>query len=128
MDGIIANIDDAKMGEALIATGLPAIVIPIKERIPGFPCIFDGGETPGKMAAAHLLNLGLRNFAFCGFENLCWSQARSEDFRKRIVDGGFWTHFYKVPRSKIQRLWENEQIILADWLKSLPKQGSWLIF
>lgn len=121
MDGIIANIDDAKMGEALIATGLPTIVIPIKERIAGFPCIFDGGDTPGKIAAMHLLSLGLRNFAFCGFENLCWSQARGEDFRKRIVDDGFWTHFYRVPRSKIQRLWENEQIILADWLKSLPK-------
>jgi LacI family transcriptional regulator len=73
------------------------------------------------MAAVHLLSLGLRNFAFCGFENLCWSQARGEDFSKRIADAGFRTCFYSVPRLKIQRLWENEQIILVDWLKSLPK-------
>jgi len=121
VDGIIANIDNAKMAKTLIATGLPAIVIPIRERIPGFPYIFDYGDTPGKMAAVHLLSLGLRNFAFCGFENLRWSQARGEDFSRRIVDAGFQTHFYKRPRLKVQRLWENEQIILADWLKSLPK-------
>jgi len=121
VDGIIANIDNAKMAKALILAGLPAIVIPIKERIPGFPCIFDDGHTAGKMAAEHLLGLVIRNFAFCGFENLCWSQARGEDFSKRIADAGFQTHLYTVPRLKIQRRWENEQIILVDWLKSLPK-------
>ena len=121
VDGIIANIDNAKMAKALILTGLPAIVIPIKERILGFPCIFDDADTAGKMAAEHMLSLGLRNFAFCGFENLCWSQARGEDFGKRIAKAGFQISFYNLPRLKIQRLWENEQIILVDWLKSLPK-------
>jgi len=121
VDGIIANIDNAKMAKTLILTGLPAIVVPIEKRIPGFPCIFDDGDTAGKIATEHLLGLKLRNFAFCGFENLCWSQARGEDFSKTIAEAGFQTRFYSVPRLKIQRLWENEQIILADWLKSLPK-------
>jgi len=121
VDGIIANIENAKMAKLLILTGLPAIVIPIKERIPGFPCIFDDGDTAGKMAAEHLLSLGLRNFAFCGFENLCWSQARGKDFSKRIAEAGFQIHFHSVPRLKIDRLWENERIILVDWLKSLPR-------
>lgn len=121
VDGIIANIDNTKMGKALILAGLPAIVVPIKERIPGFPCIFDDGGTAGKMAAEHLLSMGIRNFAFCGFENLCWSQVRSEDFSKRIAEAGFQTRLYSVPRLKTQRLSENEQIILVDWLKSLPR-------
>lgn len=120
-DGIIANIDNAKMAKALILTGLPAIVIPIKELIPCFPYMFDDGHTAGKMAAEHLLSLGARDFAFCGFENFCWSQVRGDNFSKRIADAGFQTHFYSLPRLKIQRLWENEQIILIDWLKSLPK-------
>lgn len=121
VNGIIGSIDDAKVARALVRTGLPAVVIPIREPVPGFPCIFDGEDGPGKMAAAYLLSLGLRNFAFCGFENLCWSQARGEDFGRTIADGGFQTHYYRVPRSRVQRLWENEQIILADWLRSLPK-------
>ena len=121
VDGIIANIDNAKMAKALTISGLPAIVIPIKELIPGFPCIFDDADTVGKMAAEHLLSLGLRNFAFCGFENLCWSRARSEDFSKRITKADFQTSFYNLPSLKNQRLWENQQIILADWLTSLPK-------
>ncbi len=121
VDGIIVSVDDAKVAKALVHTGLPAIVSPVKGPVPGFPCIFDDGDTPGKMAASYLLSLGLRNFAFCGFEDLSWSQSRGEDFDRTIADGGFQTHRYKVPRSKVQRLWENEQTVLADWLKSLPK-------
>jgi len=121
VDGIIANIDSAQMNKSLIAAGLPAVMIPIKKRIPGFHLILDDKNTPGKTAAEYLLNLGLRKFAFCGFENLIWSQMRSEQFSKAIAAAGFQTHSYRLPRLKVQRLWENEQIILGDWLKSLPK-------
>ena len=121
MDGIIASIDDTKVAKALIHTGLPAIVIPVREPVTGFPRIFDDGDTPGKIAASYLLSLGLRNFAFCGFENLCWSQARGDDFGKTIADSGFQTDYYRVPSSRVRRLWENEQVIMADWLTSLPK-------
>jgi len=121
INGIIAEIDDIKMGQILYSVALPAIVIPYKDRISGFPYIFDEGDTPGQMAAQHLLCLGLRNFAFCGFENLVWSQARGKDFSERIVEAGLQTDFYKMPRSRVQRLWESEQIILADWLKTLRK-------
>lgn len=121
VDGVIATIDDRKMAKVLSLTRLPAIVEPAKDQIPGFPCIFDAGDTAGKMCAEHLLSLGLSNFAFCGFENFCWSGVRCEDFEQRIVDAGSESHFCKVPRSKAPHRWDNEQVVLTEWLRSLPK-------
>ncbi len=121
VDGVIAAIDDIEMAKALSLTGLPAIVEPAKDQIPGFPCIFDAGDTAGKMCAEHLLSLGLSNFAFCGFESFCWSEARWEDFDKKIVDAGYQSHFFKVPRLKAAHRWDSEQIILTEWLRSLHK-------
>lgn len=121
VDGVIATIDNLKMAKTLSPTGLPAIVEPATDQIPGFPCILDGSEAAGKMCAEHLLSLGLSNFAFCGFEDFCWSKARWEDFNKRIVEAGCNSHFYKVPRSKAQRRRDNEQSALTEWLRALPK-------
>jgi LacI family transcriptional regulator len=75
----------------------------------------------GKMAAEHLLNRGFRQFAYCGFEDMFGARSRGESFSKKIAEVGFETHFYKQPKSKAKRSWENEQIYMADWLKSLPK-------
>ena len=121
VDGVIATIDNLKMAKTLSLTGLPAVVEPAADQIPGFPCIFDRSEAAGKICAEHLLSLGLSNFAFCGFEDFCWSEVRWEDFNKRIVDAGCNSHFYKVLRSKTQRRSDNEQVALIEWLRELPK-------
>lgn len=121
VDGIIATIDDRRMAKVLTLTGLPAVVEPAKNQIPGFPSIFDATDAAGQTCAEHLLSLGLSNFAFCGFENFCWSGTRKRGFDTKILEVGFQTYSYKVPRSGAQVRWDNEQAALAEWLKSLPK-------
>lgn len=121
VDGIIATIDDRRMAKVLGLTGLPAVVEPAKNQIPGFPSIFDAVDKVGQTCAEHLLSLGLSNFAFCGFENFCWSGARKRGFDKKILEVGFQTYSYKVPRSRAKVRWDNEQTSLAEWLRSLPK-------
>jgi len=121
VDGIIATINDRRMAKVLGLTGLPAVVEPAKNQIPDFPSIFDSTDAAGQTCAEHLLSLGLNNFAFCGFENFCWSGARKRGFDKKILDVGFQTYSYKVPRSGAQVRWDNEQTALAEWLRSLPK-------
>jgi LacI family transcriptional regulator len=73
------------------------------------------------MAAEHLLDRGFRQFAYCGFYNISWSDERGESFAKRIAEAGFKTNFYKPQKSKNKRLWENEQPYMVDWIKLLPK-------
>jgi len=121
VDGIIATIDDKRMANVLGSTGLPAVVEPAKNQIPGFPSIFDAADKVGQTCAEHLLSLGLNNFAFCGFENFCWSEARKKGFDKKIIEVGFQVHSYKVPRAGAQVRWDNEQTALAEWLRSLPR-------
>jgi LacI family transcriptional regulator len=38
----------------------------------------------GRMGAAHLLERGFRQFAFCGFTNEHWAKQRLEGFRSKV--------------------------------------------
>lgn len=71
--GIITRIPDVKKTEQFIIKGLPAILVPLEEKIPGFPNIIDDCVTAGRMAAEHLLDRGFRKFAYFGFSDMHWS-------------------------------------------------------
>jgi LacI family transcriptional regulator len=46
---------------------------------------------------------------------------RGKVFQQRVEKAGFDIRVYEQPKSKSRRAWQNEQSILSDWLKSLPK-------
>lgn len=119
--GIIARVADEKDAKRFIDTGLPTIFVPLKQTVPGFPNIIDDCATEGKMAAQHLLDRGFRNFTFCGFTGMYWSQERRNSFCKTIAQAGFQTRCYDRKRVKVHPHYESEQRLLADWLKCLPK-------
>lgn len=118
-DGIIGRI--ARKHERIIEMGLPIVSVDDEELIPGLYRIVADYTKTGKMAAEHLLDRGFRRFAYCGFEDMKWSNEYLKSFHERIAESGFEIHVYKQPRLKRQRLWENEQVLMADWLKSLSK-------
>jgi LacI family transcriptional regulator len=119
-DGIIMR--DSGKGSAALKLGVPIIVsVHLKENIRGTPFIDTNGVRIGRMAAEHLLDRGFQHLAFCGFDDLHWSRNRCENFSKRIAESGLKARIYKQPRSRAKRLWENEQVVMVDWLKSLPK-------
>jgi len=118
-DGIIMR--DTERTQEIIAMGLPTIVTDLREEFSGSPIIKTDDVTIGKMAAEYLLNRGFRQFAFCGFDNMFWSRDRCQGFGDSITEAGFAIQFYKQPKSRIKRLPANELILMADWLKSLPK-------
>jgi len=123
-DGIImdkAYFSDTEIDRAIISMGLPAISTAIEAQIPGLANILTDNVRIARMAAEHLLERGFRHFAYCGFDDIFWSKERSEVFAKRVAQAGFRTSFYKQPKSRVKRLWENEQNLVAEWLKSLPK-------
>ncbi|UCF43002.1 MAG: DNA-binding transcriptional regulator [Planctomycetota bacterium] len=119
--GIITRIPDEGKLDQLVINGLPAILIPLKEKIPDFPNIIDDCATAGRMAAEHLLDRGFRNFAFCGFSDMHWSRDRRENFTKRIAKAGFETQSYERPRAKVVCYYQKELRLLAEWLNLLPR-------
>ncbi len=105
----------------MITLGVPVIIAVHFKSSFDIPSVDTNPVKIGKMVAEHLLDRGLRNFAFCGFDDMPWSETRKEYFAKRVAEAGFKTHFYKQPASKSMRTWQKEQRRMAEWLRSLPK-------
>jgi LacI family transcriptional regulator len=119
-DGIIM-VEQEQPGR-IAAMGLPMIASPyVEERIAGVPNIIGDTKKMGEMAAEHLLERGFRQFAYCGFEDMFGARSRGESFRKTVAAAGFETQVYEQPRARVKRAWHDEQNLMADWLKSLPK-------
>lgn len=119
-DGIILR--DLEKVEEVLAYGLPAIVVGhSQQEIPGLANVITDSEAIGRMAAEHLLQCGLRQFAFCGVEAMPWSLLRGESFSRRIGEAGCPTHFYPAPTGAAQRSWKNERLFMARWLRTLPR-------
>lgn len=119
VDGVIMC-DSDKTNE-ILGLGLPVIVTDLLTEFSGTPIVKTDDVTIGKMAAEYLIGRGFRQFAFCGFDTMFWSQDRRKGFGERVTQAGFKIHYYEQPKSRAKRLPAEEQIIIADWLKSLPK-------
>lgn len=122
-DGIIAHIPYTRNGSQFIPEGIPAIVSPYSIRqFPHFRNLITDNIALGQMAAEYFLDRGFRNFAYCGFGGMYWSRERGESFAKRLSRAGFKTQFYQYGQlwSKSKTRADN-QALLAEWLKSLPK-------
>ena len=139
-DGILVRIDDQRMVDAVMATGLPALDLRGRLDTP-LPFIGIRNEAVTKLVFEHLRDRGLRAFAFCGIAKgkiraLDW---RREHFVRHVEAAGFRCDVYtdddrkttkaartvsssgKPPQDPLAIDWETEQEALADWVRSLPK-------
>lgn len=87
----------------------------------GIPNITADYDLTGAMVARRFLARGFQNFAFFGYSNVCWSDARLEGFRKRIELAGFGDKLFHYNLQQIDSLWAYNLPMLSEWLKSLPK-------
>ncbi|MBI1371462.1 MAG: helix-turn-helix domain-containing protein [Phycisphaera sp.] len=125
--GIIARIQSRKQADLLLETGVP--VVDLAYALPDLlPYgISNDRAAIGRLAAEHLLNCGLRRFAYCGFAGAdegtakAWETARCEGFRDGLADVDYEFHEYTAPTRKADHAWEREREHLAKWLESLPK-------
>lgn len=65
-DGVIARVENARIAQQLQVTGLP--VIDVSAALPDlvFPRLATDAEGAAQLAATHLIERGLRHFAYCG--------------------------------------------------------------
>jgi LacI family transcriptional regulator len=115
-DGIICSIAHAQELESL--------KIPIIGYDPGtydgpIPCVVADHAETGRRAARHLLDLGHRNFAFCGFNSLNWSRERCRAFCAVIEEAGASVDMYNGPSKTTS--WSKEESLIKEWIHSLPK-------
>ena len=131
-DGIIGRVRTPEMARAVLATGLPFVASSLSELSPkgGRPALSEirtNSAAIARMAAAHLLERGLRQFAFCGFADCPWSILREEVFARFLASHGYPCEERRIhlsnwmPCSNWIQSWEHEQPGVSKWLKSLPK-------
>jgi len=117
--GIIMR--DSLITKELLNLELPTIIVLHDAERPKYlPTVITDAKTIVKLAADHLLDRGLKHFAFCGYKNIFWSNNRESNFQKYIEDAGFEVHIYEPPFHHKFKSWYHEQSFMKEWLKKLP--------
>lgn len=127
-DGIIARISTHAIAEEIRKTHVP--VVDLSGNLPEFhfPQIRSDEQAVGRLAAEHLLERGFKNFAFCGFNGVDWSDFRRINFEHRVAEAGFSCNVFEyagsmqhLSTSDYEEHGEHHERELMAWLQSLPK-------
>jgi LacI family transcriptional regulator len=117
-DGIIAR--DSVLDVAAHHNVPMVIVGHSRDFVSGVANIITHSEAIGALAAQHLLDCGLRSFAYCGLPSISWSRARSDSFGEAVEKAGFAVSVYPLRGGRRVSSWQGEISRMSAWLKSLP--------
>lgn len=121
-DGVIARISTPTVARDLAAVGVPLVNVSAIQlesaSLASIPRVCNDLRACGTMAARHLLDRGLRHFAYVGLPKLAFVQEHRDAFAAVIAEAGYdcQTHALGTDdeaTAKAERL--------STWLHSLPK-------
>jgi LacI family transcriptional regulator len=122
-DGFIAHVFTRAVADGLGRLRRPVVnVSGVLPELP-FPRVVVDHQAVGRLAARHLLERGMRQFAFVGYPQHAFSLQREAGFRGEIEEAG---HAIEVFRDRSQRLgdptglWRWNRSLLI-WLERLTK-------
>ena len=119
-DGIIMR--DSLITKELLKLKIPTILaLHDSSWSKNLPVVRTDSRSIAKMASEHLIGKGIKNFAFCGFDNFEWSNERKLNFQQFNKEAGYKTYIYNSLKRIKKNDWENEQTLVIDWIKTLPK-------
>lgn len=127
-DGIIARIGSARIAEEIRKKRMPTVDLLGLHAVPGVPAVMTDHEAVARAAAEHLMERGLKHFAYCGQSSVFFSERRHEFFSECLRDRGYPApHVYVDPaRRKADESYAEVQSLpsaesMASWIASLPK-------
>jgi len=126
-DGMIVDTDDRRIAAAIPRLAGPLVAIgalapDVLQRLP-VSTVRTDDETIARWAADHLLEKGVRSFAYCGMRTRGldrWAEIRRDAFRQRLAENGFPCAVF-TGRLYAPRHWGLLQTELQQWLDGLPK-------
>jgi len=120
--GILARVDTPEIAKVLLQSGVP--VVNLRGTVPGLPFPYVGPDHDqiATIAAEHLLERGLKHFAFCGKAAGIHPglDERGITFAQ-VVEKAGWTCEVFPAGCGPPAAWEAEQERLAKWISTLPK-------
>lgn len=99
---------------------VPLIAYDVNEYSGRVPRIVSEDVEAGRLAARHLLDLGQRHFAFCGYSSIRWSRERCQAFCDLVEESGCTVDVYR-PRFRRSVAWAKEEPHVRQWMETLPK-------
>ncbi len=127
-DGIIARIENRKLAKQIKQMNLPTVDLFGHKDIKDVPIVITDDRAVVRLAADHLIDRGLKHFAYCGLHGIYSSEIRSKYFVEYLARAGYKAHVYENPRQRhtafISTTEEYElqcEDAVAAWIRSLPK-------
>lgn len=131
-DGFLWCVTEAAVAETLTRTGKPVVDLVNDGKYPGTISVGADHDACGALAARHLLNRHLRQFAYFGWQGLRFSDAREVAFRNEIEKAGYPVRSYLSRASGMGRFVSRnalrERLTLPTdakavdrWVRRLPK-------
>jgi LacI family transcriptional regulator len=127
-DGIIARVENRRIARSIRCRRLPVVDLRGRLLDLDMPAILTDDAAGARTAAAHLLERGFRQFAFCGFVGMPYSDQRSRVFNQVIGQAGFRCFTYEPPRHLRGRHPEKTELEgglgeehVTRWLRKLPR-------
>lgn len=128
-DGIIARIEDKRTAGVLLRLGHPVVDVLGNSRFQGIPAFDTDAMAVARLAADFFLKAGFRHFAFCGYENIPFSDRRAAAFAEYLKTVGHRVHLFATPAlhrepSHIQAAEQRgvgREDMIALWLRGLPR-------
>ena len=122
-DGIIAAVWDLE-AEVFQKFGVPVVDVVGLLRYQNVPLVHTNDRSVGRRGAQHLLERGFRNFGFIEYP-IFWSTERRIGYEEVVREAGLECQTYKLAHPSASLggpgFWEQQQQILVDWIRSLPK-------
>ena len=126
--GVICRIENEQIAKRIVQAGLPTIALDLSqntmiELLKDFEVseVVSDSKGAAEMAAEHLIEQGLKYFAFVGEPDRQWSIKRSLAFEEHLGHRGHTVEVYPISKTSKTPVWGDEVQLMAEWLKNLPK-------
>jgi len=115
--GVVTQASSEQRASEFAACGLPVINISALTQIRAIPSVLTDNRAVGRLAAEHLLDLGLRSFACVGIDGHFYSRERQAGFSETVSARGYPCR-HLAPAGFTHREYAER---LPAWLAALPK-------
>lgn len=127
VDGVIGNILDEGLADALVAAAIPTVSISNRRPHLPVPRVIVDDAAVADAAAEHLLDKGFRHFGYVGFREAphCGSRLRGEAFRDAVEEQGGRCGFFRW-RGQGRSRGTSEASIqgMAKWIAAMSKPAA----
>jgi LacI family transcriptional regulator len=140
-DGIITRNATSELLEIIEKTGVPTVDLGDIRNDQTLPSVRNDHHAIGRLAAMHLADKGLEQFAFAGFSEHHWSAARLKGFVEGLRERGLIDESNPVSREPVptdatpgavrvhesdwesarQSGWQQQQDRIVEWVTALPR-------